>query len=143
MLTHTPGGPSNIQPGIFFFSTLAGTSTFIAQKFQNKEPKEKTSWMASKWSPMKQLTDQEYENILEERLLRLNAEIAVIDENIASLKGTTTKVTTAPPATAPSSRAASRRACSTTSGSTAATTRAWRRRSARGAPTQGCRPSRR
>ena len=104
MLTHSPGGPSNILPGIFFFSTLAGTSTFLAQKFQNKEPKEKTSWMASKWSPMKQLTDQEYENILEERLLRLNAEIAVIDENIASLKGTTTKVTTAPPATAPAAK---------------------------------------
>lgn len=35
---------------------------------------------------MKKLTDQEYENILEEKLLRLDAEIAIIDDNIAVLK---------------------------------------------------------
>lgn len=35
---------------------------------------------------MKRLTDQEYESILEEKLLRLDAEIAIIDENIAELK---------------------------------------------------------
>lgn len=35
---------------------------------------------------MKQLTDQEYENILEEKLLRLDAEIAIIDDNVAELK---------------------------------------------------------
>lgn len=35
---------------------------------------------------MKQLTDQEYENVLEEKLLRLDAEIAIIDDNVAELK---------------------------------------------------------
>lgn len=35
---------------------------------------------------MKQLTDKEYENILEEKLLRLDAEIAIIDDNVAELK---------------------------------------------------------
>lgn len=35
---------------------------------------------------MKQLTDQEYENILQEKLLRLDAEIAIIDDNVAELK---------------------------------------------------------
>lgn len=35
---------------------------------------------------MKKLTDEEYENILEEKLLRLEAEVAIIDEDIAALK---------------------------------------------------------
>lgn len=35
---------------------------------------------------MKKLSDQEYEVILEENLLRLEAEIAIIDDNIAGLK---------------------------------------------------------
>ena len=35
---------------------------------------------------MKRLTDKEYEEKLEEKILRLEAEIAIIDENIESLK---------------------------------------------------------
>ncbi|KAJ4423929.1 hypothetical protein N0V82_001357 [Gnomoniopsis sp. IMI 355080] len=46
----------------------------------------KDSWLDSKWSPMKKLTDKEYENILEEKLLRLDAEIAIIDDDVAALK---------------------------------------------------------
>lgn len=46
----------------------------------------KSSWLDSRWSPMKKLTDEEYEHILEEKLLRLDAEIAIIDDNIADLK---------------------------------------------------------
>jgi hypothetical protein len=32
------------------------------------------------------LTDTEYENMLQEKLLRVNAEIALIDENIEALR---------------------------------------------------------
>lgn len=35
---------------------------------------------------MKRLSDKEYEEKLEEKILRINAEIAIIDENIASLR---------------------------------------------------------
>ena len=42
--------------------------------------------VGSKWSPMKVLTDEEYERMLRERLLRAEAEIAVLDEDIARLK---------------------------------------------------------
>lgn len=80
------GGPRNILPGILFFSALGGSTTYMSQKFQSREPKEKTSLLSSKWSPLKPLTEKEYEHILEERILRLNAEIAVIDDHIASLK---------------------------------------------------------
>lgn len=60
----------------------------MTQRLKNNEskPKEKTSWLDSKWSPMKRLSDKDYEEKLEEKILRLDAEIAIIDENIASLK---------------------------------------------------------
>jgi len=49
------------------------------------EPK-KTSWLDSKWSPMRLLSDTEYESMLQERLLRVNAEIALVDEHIEALQ---------------------------------------------------------
>lgn len=63
----------------------------MTQRLKNNEskPKEKTSWLDSKWSPMKRLSDKDYEEKLEEKILRLDAEIAIIDENIAALKAST------------------------------------------------------
>lgn len=46
----------------------------------------KNSWLNSKLSPMKVLSDKEYENMLREKLLRVNAEIALIDESIEALR---------------------------------------------------------
>ncbi|KAK7918325.1 hypothetical protein PG985_010199 [Apiospora marii] len=80
-------GPRNILPGILFFSTLAGGATYVSQKLQSNEPKEKKSIMASKWSPMRQISDQEYEKILEDKMLRIDAELSIINDNIAALKG--------------------------------------------------------
>jgi hypothetical protein len=47
----------------------------------------KNSWLNSKWSPMKVLSDSEYENMLREKLLKVEAEIALVDENIEALRG--------------------------------------------------------
>ena len=41
---------------------------------------------SSKWSPMTRLSDEEYERMLKERLLRVEAEIALVDEDIAKVK---------------------------------------------------------
>ncbi|MCJ1423000.1 hypothetical protein MMC29_000881 [Sticta canariensis] len=41
---------------------------------------------ASKYSPVKVLSDAEYESILRERLLAVDAEIALVDEKIERLK---------------------------------------------------------
>jgi hypothetical protein len=46
----------------------------------------KDSWLNSKWSPMKVLSDADYEKMLQEKLLKVNAEIALVDENIATLR---------------------------------------------------------
>lgn len=40
----------------------------------------------SKWSPMSVLTDEQYEEMLQERLLKVEAEIAIIDERIEGVK---------------------------------------------------------
>ncbi|KAJ1335451.1 hypothetical protein MN608_02188 [Microdochium nivale] len=91
----------NIFPGILVFSILGAGSSFIGQHIgptaaelqqrqQKEQQKEKDgdgggilSW---KYSPMTRLSDKEYENRLEEQLLRIDADIAIIDETIASLK---------------------------------------------------------
>ncbi|KAI0145891.1 hypothetical protein F4776DRAFT_382176 [Hypoxylon sp. NC0597] len=83
-------GPRNIIPGILVFGTLGATSTYLSQRFKNKskedESKPKSSWLDSKWSPLKRLSDKDYEEKLEEKILRINAEISIIDDNIASLR---------------------------------------------------------
>lgn len=39
-----------------------------------------------KWSPMKRLSDEEYGNMLKERLLRVEADIALVDEELEKLR---------------------------------------------------------
>jgi hypothetical protein len=53
------------------------------------ETLQKSTWenlLNSRWSPVKALSDREYERMLEEKLLQLDAEIALVDEDIAKLK---------------------------------------------------------
>lgn len=45
-----------------------------------------TRYLASKWSPVTPLTDRQYEKMLEERLLKLDAEIAIINDNIQEVR---------------------------------------------------------
>lgn len=71
---------------MIFFSLLGGSSTFVSQRWKSQEPKEKTSWLASEWSPLKPLSNEDYEKILEEKLLRVRAEIAIIEDNIAAIR---------------------------------------------------------
>jgi hypothetical protein len=60
------------------------------EKLQNPNKDEKENLLhriaKSRWSPMKVLSDEEYENMLQEKLLRIEADIALIDENIEKLK---------------------------------------------------------
>ncbi|KAI1426690.1 hypothetical protein F5Y12DRAFT_712841 [Xylaria sp. FL1777] len=79
-------GPRNILPGMFVFGTLGAGSSYVSQLTQSTESTSKTNWFDSKWSPMQRLSDKDYMDKIEEKILRLEAEIAIIDENIASLK---------------------------------------------------------
>ena len=40
----------------------------------------------SKYSPMKVMSDEEYEKVLRENLVRVDAEIALVDEGIKKMK---------------------------------------------------------
>ncbi|KAJ4304271.1 hypothetical protein N0V88_001884 [Collariella sp. IMI 366227] len=40
----------------------------------------------SRWSPIKALTDEDYVNLLEDKLLRVEADIAIVDEHIKELR---------------------------------------------------------
>lgn len=69
-------------------SLLGAGGQFAVNKITapSDAPVDKTSWFSSKWSPIKKITDQEYASILEEKLLRVEVEIALVDDNIAALK---------------------------------------------------------
>ena len=40
----------------------------------------------SKYSPMKVMSDEEYEKVLREKLVRVDAEIALVDEDIKKMR---------------------------------------------------------
>ncbi|KAI1340455.1 hypothetical protein F5Y15DRAFT_40315 [Xylariaceae sp. FL0016] len=85
-------GPRNIIPGILVFGTLGAGSAYATPTSGRVESKPKTSWVDSKWSPLKRLSDKDYAMMVEEKLLRLDAEIAIINENIESLKASKEEV---------------------------------------------------
>ncbi|KAG9240572.1 hypothetical protein BJ878DRAFT_525434 [Calycina marina] len=87
-------GPGNIIPGAIMFSLFGSAGQAIynrtnARKSAQPDAEEKPrgfQWMNSKWNPMQVLTDMEYENMLQEKLLGINARIALIDESIEALR---------------------------------------------------------
>jgi hypothetical protein len=82
-------------PGALVFSIFGGTGQLIAnvidRRPQSASQNEDGGLLRSKWSPVTFLSDQEYEKILEEKLLRVEAEIALVDDNIKELSVTEQK----------------------------------------------------
>lgn len=88
------------MPGAIVFAILGGAGQIIynftdtrhyAHSISPAKSENGPGWLNSKWSPVKVLSDSEYEGILQEKLLRVKAEIALIDENIAELKRQATR----------------------------------------------------
>ncbi|KAH6636392.1 hypothetical protein F5144DRAFT_177689 [Chaetomium tenue] len=94
-------GPRNVIPGAVVFSLLGAGGQGIANWQGRRAAKAAEAAKAadaadvapkspsefwSRWSPIKQLSDQEYENILEEKLLRVEADIALIDDRVKELR---------------------------------------------------------
>ncbi|KAL8663537.1 MAG: hypothetical protein Q9168_008077 [Polycauliona sp. 1 TL-2023] len=96
-------GRANIIPGMIMFSLFGFAGQHIynaldarhhhmqatpdvstgidAQDAKAKEPWWKRA-LNSKWSPMKVLSDEQYERMLREKLLRVEADIAIVEEDI-------------------------------------------------------------
>ncbi|RYC63392.1 hypothetical protein CHU98_g2810 [Xylaria longipes] len=85
-------GPRNVLPGMLFFGTTGAGVSYMSQLIGGNDSNPKTSWLDSKWSPMQRLSDKDYMNKVEEKILRLDAEIAIIDDNIVSLKSSQSSV---------------------------------------------------
>ncbi|KAH8801563.1 hypothetical protein F5884DRAFT_685119 [Xylogone sp. PMI_703] len=87
-------GRGNIIPGAIMFALFGalGQTTYIVIGARNlaqpveEAPTTRSSWLNSKWSPVKVLSDAEYEEMLQEKLLKINAEIALVDESITALQ---------------------------------------------------------
>ncbi|KAL8867235.1 MAG: hypothetical protein Q9198_008591 [Flavoplaca austrocitrina] len=81
---NTRGEPSTptmrIKP-----SSKADYDTSTMQAAKPEEPLWKRV-LNSKWSPMKVLSDEQYEKILREKLLRVEAELAIVDDDIERVK---------------------------------------------------------
>lgn len=87
------GGPRTIIPRAIFYTLFGAVGQALynranasqtAKAALGTEPK--SSWLDSKWSPMKVLSDEDYGNMLRERLLRVNAEIALVDESMEAIR---------------------------------------------------------
>ncbi|KAM5353861.1 hypothetical protein ACJ41O_000511 [Fusarium nematophilum] len=82
-------GPSNILPAMLVWTVVGAGGQMIANRFAARQPKvkdENDSWFRSRWSPLKKLTDEEYTDMMSEKMLRIDADIALIDDRIAELR---------------------------------------------------------
>ncbi|KAF2468963.1 uncharacterized protein BDR25DRAFT_304858 [Lindgomyces ingoldianus] len=97
-------GPRNIIPGTMMFTLFGFGGQHAYNYLDRRNTKEihkraeerkdgvheKDNWLQrfakTKWSPMTVLTDEQYEQRLSEQLLRLEAEIALVDERIEEFR---------------------------------------------------------
>lgn len=73
-----------------FCGVVAVGGQLLVNRFANrsKDPEDENngSWLRSKWSPLKKMSDDEYRHTMDEKILRVDADIALIDDRIAHLK---------------------------------------------------------
>jgi hypothetical protein len=96
-------GPRNVISGTIMFSLFGfggqhayefldrrNTATVRQERMDKEEGVVKDNWLQraakSKWSPMSVITDDDYERMLNEKLLVVEADIALIDDKIAEFK---------------------------------------------------------
>jgi len=91
-------GRSNVIPGMIVFSLFGclGQLSYHAisrsqqAALSNPDQPPAPSFLqilaSKKWIPMKSLSDEEYEGMLQEKLVKVEAEIALLDEDIAALR---------------------------------------------------------
>ncbi|KXX75790.1 hypothetical protein MMYC01_207780 [Madurella mycetomatis] len=82
-------GPRNVLPGALMFSLFGAGGQAVANwraaRAANAPPTSSKGFWA-RWSPFTRLSDRDYEKILEERLLRVEVDIAMIDDHIKELR---------------------------------------------------------
>jgi hypothetical protein len=96
-------GPRNVVPGMIMFTIFGYTGQQAYEWFNGRHSRklrkealaaqakeENLNWLQrfakKSWSPMSILTDEQYEELLNEKLLKLEVEIALIDDKIKELR---------------------------------------------------------
>lgn len=90
------GSRSNVLPGALVFGILGLVGQGAYNRFQPAEEEAETKLsysqrlLESRWTLLKRLSDEDYIGMLNEKTLKIDAEIAIIDEKIATLQQTRT-----------------------------------------------------
>nr|OQO23488.1 hypothetical protein B0A51_08928 [Rachicladosporium sp. CCFEE 5018] len=85
-------GRSNAIPGTLVMALLAGAGQGTVNWWQSPKAvvaetnKPKSSWSWADLLPMKHMTNDEYAEILREKLLKVDVEISILDDKMAALK---------------------------------------------------------
>lgn len=77
------------------FALLATTGQIIFNNLEQRSMRSRvqgsgtiSSWMSSKWLPIRAMSDKEYEKFLKNQLTVIRAEIALIDKKIEEIRET-------------------------------------------------------
>ena len=87
-----PGGRANVIPGLICFSIfgLAGQAAYNAIDASDLPyddgPGLLERWLNSRYFPVKRIPHDDYKSMMNEKLIRVEAEMALIDEEIDRVK---------------------------------------------------------
>lgn len=82
------GGPSKIVPSVILWGLLGAGGQLVVNRVaaaKSRPQKDGDNWLTT-LSPLKKLTDQEYLDMMDEKILRVEADIALIDDRITELR---------------------------------------------------------
>ncbi|KIH92684.1 hypothetical protein SPBR_03143 [Sporothrix brasiliensis 5110] len=82
-------GPRNILPAVAIFSIFGASGQAVLNAMSTGETpdaKSKSSWLGSKWSPVTPMTDTEYATFIQDKILKLDVEVSMIDDQLATLR---------------------------------------------------------
>ena len=100
ILTPKVGGTSHVIPGAIVWGLVGTggqwlyaiaderhTKSVLYRSTGSEEKDIGGGAFRSKWSPVKRLTEEEHKKVLEKKLLAVDADIALLDEEIENLRG--------------------------------------------------------
>ncbi|KJR88374.1 uncharacterized protein SPSK_07869 [Sporothrix schenckii 1099-18] len=82
-------GPRNILPAVAIFSIFGASGQAVLNAMSTgatPDAKSKSDWLASKWSPVTPMTDTEYATFIQDKILKLDVEVSMIDDQLAALR---------------------------------------------------------
>ena len=84
-------GPRGVLPNVLLWTLLGAVGQKAVNEYQQQienspMSENKKSWFDSKWSPIRKMSDEEYHRYLQEKILGIEAEIAIIDDHIRDLR---------------------------------------------------------